>query len=140
MSSAQEGDSSSSSLYDISGFVFGLFGIAGTFQIICVIVFYYFPKRRLHGLEATYAEAYSLYHCGLEEGVLESDKQRIEEKLRRYIYFPLMYCPQLNATCTEPEERSTKSTPKYSVLVVSGSRSLPCLADCLRSSGNWIQR
>ncbi|KAK7691430.1 hypothetical protein QCA50_004829 [Cerrena zonata] len=81
MSSTTQTDTPS--FFDISGFVFELLGIAGTFQIICVIIFYYFPRRRLHGLETTYAEAYSLYHCGLEEGVLDSDKRRIEESLLR---------------------------------------------------------
>ena len=76
-------DSDMSSLYNISGFVFGLLGVTGTVQIICAILFYYLPKRRLHTLETMYAEAYSLYHCGLEEGVLDPNKQRIEEKLRR---------------------------------------------------------
>lgn len=78
-------DSESSSLYDISGFVFGLLGLLGTVQIFCIIIFYYFPKRRLHGLETTYAEAYFLYHCGVQERILDADMQRIEEKLRWYI-------------------------------------------------------
>ncbi|KAK7691416.1 hypothetical protein QCA50_004815 [Cerrena zonata] len=76
-------DSKSPSLFDISGFVFGLLGLAGTVQILCVIIFYYFPKRRLRGLERTYAEAYFLYRCGVQEGVLDSDRERIEEKLQR---------------------------------------------------------
>ncbi|KAK7691418.1 hypothetical protein QCA50_004817 [Cerrena zonata] len=75
-------DNTSPSLFDISGFTFGLLGLAGTVQLFCLIAFYFFPKRRLHGLEISYAEAYFLYHCGVQEGILASDIKRIEEKLQ----------------------------------------------------------
>ena len=73
----------SSDFYDISGFVFGAIGIIGTLQVLCILVYYYTPKRRLDALEKLFAQAYTQFRCGVEEGLIPSDEvERIEEQLR----------------------------------------------------------
>lgn len=68
--------------FNISGFVLGVLGVVGTFQVFYAALKHYLPKHRAKRLEEVYANTYSLLQCGVEEGLLTHNQVRcMEDKL-----------------------------------------------------------
>lgn len=55
--------------FDLSGFVFGVLGLLGVFQLIRAAVRYYLPTQRFKALEEVYSDTYSIFRSGVEEGL-----------------------------------------------------------------------
>lgn len=70
-----------SQFFDLSGFVLGVLG-CGIFQILCSTFFDYLPKNRLKTLERTFEEAYTLFRCGTEEGLIQAEYEELKEGLK----------------------------------------------------------
>lgn len=67
--------------FDLSGFILGILG-CGIFQILCSMFFDYLPKNRLKALEKAFEEAYTLFRCGVEEGLIRAEYNQLKEKLK----------------------------------------------------------
>lgn len=68
--------------FDLSGFILGVLG-CGVFQLLCSTCSNFFPKNRLKALEEAFSDVYCLFRCGVKEGLIKDESDRLEEKLKK---------------------------------------------------------